>query len=474
MVAAFGGWLLLLWWLLSWYRVGLLEPGKTFLTGWLLIVSFLAANLVEYDRIFTPDAFLSLLAGTAAFVAGTLTLRTYWTGRGRTRSTIAVEAVLRPWWGTVTFIIVGTLGYALLQVPRVAQIFATGGLTAATLVELRAEHIAQTLEARVTLASAAEAILRVGATMAAVGIPIFLILRQRFLAAVGVLAVFVLALDSALVGGRMMLAYVVFGCAYARLHCVPPRRLRDWTSKDVILVGLALVGLGGLGFLMMVVFPAIRNPDLVGDVDLFLGLLHDARLSDWVVAANDYFPAGGLAVFAFASSYISQPIVKYSFFLQNSDIESWLTLGAYNFPLISKAWSMLSAGANDWAELRERIALVSVPFGYGENPWSTGIRDLVIDFGFWGMPLAMFVFGVVWQYLYLRASESRSAEWRIALALAGPMAFFLAFFSPLPVGIFGNTLLAAIGWAVLAGVARANRTPPAGLDVVKRKPSSTC
>jgi hypothetical protein len=306
--------------------------------------------------------------------------------------------------------------------------------------------------------------------MAAVGIPIFLILRQRLLAAVGMLAVFVLALDSALVGGRMMLAYVVLGCAYARLHCVPPRRLSDWRPRDVILLGVALAALGGLGFLMMVVFPAVRNPDLVGDVDLFLGLLHDARLSDWVLAANDHFPAGGLAVFAFASSYISQPIVKYSFFLENSDIESWLTLGAYNFPLVSKAWSMLSAGANEWAEIRERLALVSAPFGYGENPWSTGVRDLVIDFGFWGMPLAMFVFGAVWQYLYLRASESSSAEWRIALALAGPMAFFLAFFSPLPVGIFSNTLLAAIGWAVIAGIARANRLLVTGTTAVNRNP----
>lgn len=451
MVAVFGFWLLLLWWLLSWQRTGLLEPGKAFLVGWLLIVFFHAANLVVYDQVFNARAVLSLLAGTGAFVLGALAVRSYLLGDASTGPARPARPMQPMWWGTTAFVVASVLGYALMQVPRVAQVLATGGLTAATLLELRAEHIAQSLEARVTPASAAEAVLRVGATMAAVGVPIFMALRQRWLVILGLVAILVLALDSALIGGRMLIAYVVLGVVYARLHCAPPRNVRGLTSRDVTRLSLTLLAFAGLGYVMMVLFPALRNPDLASDVDFFLGLLHEARLSDWVVAASDYVPAGGLLIFAFASSYISQPIVKYTFFLENSDIESWLTLGAYNFPLISKAVSMLQASSNEWAEIRERLAMVSARFGYGENPWATSVRDLVIDFGLWGMPLAMFVLGALAQYLFLRASGSRRAEWRIALALAGPMIFFMAFFSPLPVGIFGNTLLAAIGWAVLAG-----------------------
>lgn len=456
MVAAFGAWLLLLWWLLDWFRVDLLEPGKTFLVGWLLIVAFLVADLVEYDRILSPAALFSLLGATAAFVAGTLLVRFNRIGSSAPRRVCRAEPLRRLWWPAAIFVAAGTIGYALLKLPEVARLIASG-VTATTLLELRAAHIEQSLGARVTPLSALEAVMRVGATMAAVGVPVFLALRQRGLVLLGLVAFGVLALDSALVGGRMLLAYVVLAIGYARMHCSPVSESRRWNAWHATRAGLAVAAFVGLGFAMMVLFPALRNPDLAGDVDFFLGLLHDAKLSDWVVEAGDYVPAGGLAVFAFASSYISQPIVKYTFFLENSDIERWLTLGAYNFPFIAKLASGLFATANPWADIRGRLALVSSPFGYGENPWATGVRDFVVDFGPLGMPLALFCLGALWQYIYMHASSARSAEWRIALALAGPVIFFLPFFSPLPIGIFANTLLVAVGWALLAGIRQKSR-----------------
>jgi hypothetical protein len=200
---------------------------------------------------------------------------------------------------------------------------------------------------------------------------------------------------------------------------------------------------------MLVVFPAARNPALVDNVDFFLSYLHDAHVAEWVYAASGWSIFAALPVFAFASSYLSQPIVKYSFFLENGSIDHWYYLGSYNFPVLGKIVAALTDSRSSWAEIRAEIASISTRFGYAENPWATGVRDLVIDFGLLGMVLAMFLFGAVWQWLFERARISAAVEWQIVIGLAMPMAFFFVFFSPFPVGLFSNTLAMAVVLALV-------------------------
>lgn len=101
-------------------------------------------------------------------------------------------------------------------------------------------------------------------------------------------------------------------------------------------------------------------------------------------------------------------------------------------------------------QIRADLAEISEQRGYSGNPWATGVRDLNLDFGIWGTVLAMFLIGAAWQWLYEKSVSSRMIEWRIACALAAPVSFFLAFFSPFPIGVFSNTIAIALLWAVFA------------------------
>ena len=98
---------------------------------------------------------------------------------------------------------------------------------------------------------------------------------------------------------------------------------------------------------------------------------------------------------------------------------------------------------NEWQVIRARLALESTRFGYAGNPWATGVRDLVIDFGYSGMAFMMFVFGYLAQSVYDLARASRSLEWMVLAALLGPIVFVFAFFSPFPIGLFANAVIVA-------------------------------
>jgi len=216
-----------------------------------------------------------------------------------------------------------------------------------------------------------------------------------------------------------------------------------------------------LSYGMLVIFPAARNPALVDNVDKFLANVHTAHVSGWVWSASETPLFSALPVFAFASSYISQPIVKYTFFLETSDVTDWYLMGSYNFPIVAKIASVWTADPYSWTAIRGDLATISEAYGYGVNPWATGIRDLNIDFGIWGTFLAMFLFGAVSQWLYERATRSEMTEWRVVLALAVPMVFFFAFFSPFPIGVFTNTVMVAAGWAILIDKSMVSRAKTA-------------
>jgi hypothetical protein len=47
--------------------------------------------------------------------------------------------------------------------------------------------------------------------------------------------------------------------------------------------------------------------------------------------------------------------------------------------------------------------------GFGENVWSTAMRDMAFDVGWWGVPPLMFIFGLLAQRLLIDAGRTRSA-----------------------------------------------------------------
>jgi hypothetical protein len=440
----------------------LLSPATVLLSTWLAVAVFLMSGLVVYDRVFTGASFLSLLAAVGFFVIGTAVTRRYCIRRRAAAGGGQPEHAPVACWRITEYILISAaIAYIALVARDVLAFLASGGLTPAALVELRAEHNELALESRVTIASMLRAIVRAGATLLAIGTPGFVRGRRVLASVLGVTSILALSSESLLAGGRVVIAHITVAMVYVLFLTSTRGRASGRLIQSRIRFSVIALCLGMMGYAMFVVFPALRNPDLAGDVDFFLGLLHDARLGDWVTSASDAPGMGWLPVFAFASCYVSQPIVKYTFMMAESDIESWYKLGALDFPLLSKAATALTGSANPWAAIRAELDSISVLHGYAANPWSTGVRDLVADFGYVGMCLAMFAFGALWEAIYQKARHSPMLEWKIAAGAAAVMVFFFAFFSPFPLGIFSNTLLLAIGWAFIVERIRPARAPGA-------------
>jgi hypothetical protein len=273
-------------------------------------------------------------------------------------------------------------------------------------------------------------------------------MQRKWLAILGAVSALGLLSESMLAGGRIVLAYAALAMIYMHLHAAYA------AGEAVVLRMRRLVALGsivvGMFYGLLVVFPAARNPDLVDRTDLFLGFVHDAHVSSWVWKVSDNEAFASLPVFAFASTYLTQPVVKYTFFLEESDVSDWRLHGAYNFPIPAKLISLATGRTSSWVEIRADLAAISEQRGYSGNPWATGVRDLTIDFGIWGTMLAMFLIGAACQWLYEKSLSSQMLEWRIVCALAAPVSFFLAFFSPFPIGVFSNTIAIALVWAAFA------------------------
>ena len=112
-------------------------------------------------------------------------------------------------------------------------------------------------------------------------------------------------------------------------------------------------------------------------------------------SASEINGFGWLSVLFYGTSYFSHPIVKYTFFTENSDLGSWHAGGGYNFPIIGRVVSIFQKHKTGRAFIRDKIAEISTSHGYTPNPWSTGIRDIVIDFGYFGSIIFMFFFLVI-------------------------------------------------------------------------------
>jgi hypothetical protein len=456
MLAAIG---VLAFWLRS-LRTSFLEPAVAFLGAWCVIVAFAALGFVTYDRVLTTRSFVLLVASIGAFVAGAAAAKTLCGSRSN-------DGILAPSfssWCTLSgpsaaMLVAGGIAYLSIQARDIGEFLAGGGLQAFTLTQIREEFLGEAVEALTPL-SVAKAVVRGIALMAAAAVPAFLRMRRPFMAAFGTVNALALLSESMLAGGRIVLAYVALARIYMHLHTAQA------AGGPAILRLRRMAGLGGVALVMfyglLVAFPAARNPALIEKTDLFLGFVHTAQVSDWVWKLSDRPALASLPVFAFASTYLSQPVVKYTFFIEGSDVADWHMHGAYNFPIPAKIVSLATGSTSSWVGIRANLAAISEQRGYSGNPWATGVRDFNIDFGTWGSVLAIFLFGAASQWLYEKATGSRLLEWRVLCALAAPLSFFFPFFSPFPIGVFFNTVVIALAWSMLAETLRDRRGQSAG------------
>lgn len=271
--------------------------------------------------------------------------------------------------------------------------------------------------------------------------------RPSFLA-VGVLSGVALVLENLYVGGRSLLALVVlalsFSLALASIRGDGWKRWRlasvnSWLGSWAGVRYLLFIMLLGYGFLAW--FPAARNPDLAGKVDTYLGFTTgNSTIADYVVALEDN-GVPNLTILAYGSSYLTAPLMRLTHIMDDTDLPSRFLLGSYNFPQFGNVRSLLTGEEPARMQIRREIRDSSP---YGENPWVTGLADLLVDFGYVGTVVFMFGFGCISQMLFSRAVRSTSPEYAVITSLLSVNLLSFAFTSRFQMSALANTVIVAL------------------------------
>ena len=95
-------------------------------------------------------------------------------------------------------------------------------------------------------------------------------------------------------------------------------------------------------------------------------------------------------------------------------------------------------------KLEKILHPISRDSGYTRNPWSTGIRDLILDFGLLGSLIFMFLYGCTAQYFYERSLKSSNPFYIIGGSFVLASCILFPFLSPFGLNSFINPLLILI------------------------------
>lgn len=275
-----------------------------------------------------------------------------------------------------------------------------------------------------------------GSFTLAILLPYFIRFGNPYLIVISVISCIVVAVDSLMAAGRFSIALLVVMIAVGIAD-----RSSKMTLSALLNVRTALVGFVILVY-FFIIFPSQRNPNLVNSVQSYLSWLSDAIISPWVLSVSSIAGFGWIPVFAYSTNYFSGSLDKLNYFLISTDVSTWYELGYYNFPVLSQIAVLLDVGENRWLEIRNNIALVMGDAGFASNPWATGIRDFVIDFGLIGCIFAAGILGFVFQYLFNRGRCSQSFCWKAIVLNASIGSFIFAFISPFQIRFIANGILA--------------------------------
>ena len=229
-------------------------------------------------------------------------------------------------------------------------------------------------------------------------------------------------------GGRMELALLVMGCGFAALldedrHFF--NAARRWVGRARVFWAVVAIALSlSLVWYLATGFTKSR----IGTASAYAAMeqYHRAKPSAWLEQAT-----GGNASLEFAAlnlSYLTVPTVTLGYYY---DLPESLFpgpfFGQYNFtgPV---TFAMRRVGLRDEQHTLQDIRLEVTRDlrmrGYGDNVWSTVLRDLALDVGWWGIPPTLLIVAGLIQKLLLRVGRT---ERGVLVALAPLMILFLVF-----------------------------------------------
>jgi len=149
-----------------------------------------------------------------------------------------------------------------------------------------------------------------------------------------------------------------------------------------------------------------------------------------------YIPAQ--LTYAMVSDYFGKNFTVLSTFLESDRGET--LFGAYSFAALSSKIQWLSP--DDRSDRKVEIDLASSTTGDANNVWATSLRELVVDFGFLGCPVAFLVLGLIMNYCRTKLSDLNIHT----VACIGTFLVLSPFTNSMLVRSFELWILAIIAW----------------------------
>lgn len=387
------------------FEVSVIEPPFVMLGSWLLMVGVLMLNLIDYGPLLLNGYSLFVAIGSiTAFVFGAVFVKHLMPNPLRkanlpVRSGQIPNNVDKIIWVCCAVYIVG-LGLELLNSPAKMKM-----LLSVELTTLRTSMWQDAINYDHSFASLLKAITRPVVILTIIMSPLYWLRPQGGMQRMrGVVILGVMVLESALVAGRSLIALSIFGLLVTCCTLYYIADARKFYIERIVKFILSRRGVAisvvvfTFTYFFFAVFPALRNPQIEGNVDKYLGFTHgDSNVASWVYEVEENFNIPNFVILAYGSRYLGGPLMRLTYFLEETDIESWYVLGRHNFPIFDKFISLVTGAPLASNEYDAVIASYSI---YGSNPWLTGALDVIIDFGVVGSILFMVFYGMLSQYLF--------------------------------------------------------------------------
>jgi hypothetical protein len=432
------------------FRFSLLSPAVFFVFPWFISLFLIAMGIFSYDQPLNHDSFRILVLTIFLFPLGVFAHRVMRKPSKRNAPEIQkrfdvslLEHPLWVWFSTVMVLLYG--GLVILEYSNniIGLVSSTTGLST-----IRATHwksVGDVTDLSDLLISAT----RPFCTINLISLPLWIyVTRKRRFIFVAAFALLFLGIESIGEGGRGLLVFSILTLIYSSLFVYFKGRLtiHEKIKRKTLRITLKGIFVGMVAsYILMIWFPYARNPNLYDNYEYFFTRRARVHFSELSYTMIDLFGEKNTIPFFTGLSYFTNPIPSLTLFYEYSDFESWYAGGAYNFPFFSKVVNVIQGKPYSWNIIKAELSAIPASRGYASNPWATGVRDLLVDFGESGTIIFLFLFGFLSDLLFVSTRRKPSSEKIILLSLISELLLAFAFYGFLHNGFFVYPVLLIIG-----------------------------
>jgi len=417
------------------------EPGRVFLYPWILMASLLLLGPIQYDEDLSITTLMIIILFSFLFVLGAVVskVRGY---RVVKLARIEHANVLDFSKLTKLFMLFGCFIFVVLSLYGFFEYFLVGQQY--SLAEIRSAHWDKLYLGTSSVRDRVVAITKPFAFIFIIASSYYYVNKKYYAISFSLLILFFIVFGGVVQSaGRFEIVFILSCIIYYAILIGYHHKIG---VKRKILFGIIILL---LGVYILIIFSIQRNPDLVSNELYYLGRLDNAQFSDYVEYLYSNLGIVWVKVLAYNLSYFESPIPKFDLFLRESEIFSYYYMGQYNFPHFYKIFNLIGGGGNEWPEIRLRIADFLSSYDLSTNPWSTGYRDLIIDFGIYGSAVFCFLFGYLSQGLFNKALYTKKNEYLTVAALLSAGCTVFPFLSPFFIDTFIFSIIVALFMALI-------------------------